>query len=265
MKATKIAGKGNDLVVELSGVNFTQVNTLRRLLLNEVPVMAIEDVEFKKHSSALYDEMIALRLGLLPLTTDLEGYTLPSECSCEGAGCAKCQITLTLAAKGPCVVTAKDLKSKDPKVKPVFPDTPIVKLREGQEVELVATAQLGLGKEHAKWSPCLAYYRQKPTLTIAKDADAKEVLKALKHSALDAVAEKNGKLVVDETKLALCESPDAYEDASPAFTVDFANDEFILVIESWGQLSPKALLDAATVRMQASLKEFDKLVKDVEA
>lgn len=265
MKATKIAGKGNDLVLELSGANFTQVNTLRRLMLNEVPVMAIEDVEYKKHSSALYDEMIALRLGLLPLTTDLEGYNLPWECSCEGAGCAKCQVTLTLNAKGPCVVTAKDLKSKDPKVKPVYPETPIVKLREGQEVELVATAQLGVGKEHAKWSPALVYYRQKPTLTIAKDADAKDVLKALKNSALDAVSEKNGKLVVDELKLALTENPDAYEDASPAFKVTFADDEFVLVIESWGQLSPKAILDAATGRMQAYLKELDKLVKDVEA
>ena len=101
MKAVKIAGKGNDLVLELSGANFTQVNTLRRLMLNEVPTMAIEDVEYKKHSSALYDEMIALRLGLVPLTTDLEGYNLPWECSWEGAGCAKCRASYGGAAAGP--------------------------------------------------------------------------------------------------------------------------------------------------------------------
>ena len=40
------------------------VNTLRRLIMEEVPTLAIEDVELRDHSSALYDEMVAHRLGL---------------------------------------------------------------------------------------------------------------------------------------------------------------------------------------------------------
>jgi len=131
MKAAKIGGKGNELVLELSDITFAQANTLRRLLMNEVPVMAIENVEIKKNSGVLYDEMLALRLGLVPLHTDLESYELPDECSCKGAGCAKCQVQLTLSVKGPCVVYAKDLKPKDPKIKPVNPETPLVKLLEG--------------------------------------------------------------------------------------------------------------------------------------
>ncbi len=261
MKASKIAGKGNDLVLLLEGITFSQANTLRRLMMNEVPVMAIEDVEFKKNNGILYDEMLALRLGLIPLTTDLDSYTLPAECTCKGAGCAKCQVQLTLVAKGPCVVYAKDFKSKDPKVKPVHPDMPITKLLEGQEIELVATAQLGLGKEHAKWSPGLVYYRQKPTLTFTKQIDAEAVGEALKETALDAVTEKGGKLVVDEKKLLLAPSADAYTDVSKDIAVAYSDDEFVFVVESWGQLAPSDIIDAGLSRMQVYLKELEKLAK----
>jgi DNA-directed RNA polymerase subunit D len=263
MKATKIAGKGNELVLELSDITFGQANTLRRLMMNEVPVMAIEDVEFKKNSSILYDEMLALRLGLVPLHTDIESYNLPAECTCKGAGCAKCQVQLTLVAKGPAVVYAKELKSKDPKIKPVYPETPLMKLLEGQEIELVATAQLGLGKEHAKWSPALVYYRQRPSITVSKEADAKAVGELLKGSGLDALNEKGGKIVVDEKKLLLADAPDAYEDLGKGVKVEYADDAFIFIIESWGQLSPSEIIEAGLDRMQKYLKEFDQLVNEI--
>ena len=263
MKVTKIAGKGNELILECDDITFSQANTLRRLMMNEVPVMAIDDIEFKKNSGVLYDEMLGLRIGLLPLHTDLESYNLPSECTCKGAGCAKCQVQLTLNVKGPAVVYAKDLKSKDPKIKPVYPETPLVKLLEGQELELVATAQLGLGKEHAKWSPGLIYYRQKPSLTINKEADAKAIAEALKNSALDAVTEKGGKLNIDEKKLLLLDAPDVYEDISKELKVTYSENEFIFIIESWGQLSPSEIIEASIGRMQKNCKEFDQLVNEM--
>src|SRR3990167_5012975 len=105
------------------------VNTLRRLMIDEVPAMAIEDVEFTKNNSILYDEMIAHRLGLVPLKTDLKSYNLPSKCKCEGKGCNRCQLKLILrATKGSGTVYASELKSKDPAIKPAYPDMPIVKL-----------------------------------------------------------------------------------------------------------------------------------------
>ena len=263
MKITKIVGKGNELALELSDITFAQANTLRRLFMNEVPVMAIEAIEFKKTSGILYDEMLGLRLGLLPLHTDLESYNLPAECTCKGAGCAKCQVQLTLNVKGPAVVYAKDFKSKDPKIKPVYPETPLVKLLEGQELELVATAQLGLGKEHAKWSPGLIYYRQTPTLTIGKEVDAKAVGEILKNSSLDALSEKGGKLSVDEKRLLLSDAPDAYEDLAKGITVTYAENEFVFIIESWGQLSPSEIIEAGLERMQKYCKEFDQLINEM--
>ncbi len=129
-------------------------NTLRRIIVDEVPTMAVEEVEFRKNNSISYDEMIAHRIGLIPLTTDLKSYNLPEKCKCDGEGCARCQLKLTLkATKGSGVVYASELKSKDPKVKPVYPKMPIVKLLKGQSLELEATAVLGKGKDHAKWQP----------------------------------------------------------------------------------------------------------------
>ena len=104
------------------------INALRRNIMEEVPTMSIEEVTFNKNQSALYDEIISNRLGLIPLTTDLKGYNFTEDCKCKGKGCARCELKLVLEAKGPCTVYAENLKSKDPKVKPVYPDMPITKL-----------------------------------------------------------------------------------------------------------------------------------------
>ena len=133
-------------------------NMLRREIMENVPTMAIENIEFRENGSALYDEIIAHRLGLLPLSTDLKSYVLPSKCKCQGEGCARCQLKMTLTSKGPCTSYASEIKSKDPNVKPVYPKTPIVKLLKGQELELEATAVLGQGKDHSKFVPGIAFY-----------------------------------------------------------------------------------------------------------
>ena len=65
----------------LKDTNVFVANTLRRLIIEEVPTLAIEDVDFKENSSALYDEIVAHRLGLIPIKTDLKSYNLPEECT----------------------------------------------------------------------------------------------------------------------------------------------------------------------------------------
>lgn len=145
----------------IDGINPAYANSIRRYMNSEVPVMAIEDVEFRKNDSILYDELIAHRLGLLPLKTDLKSYVLPKECKCKGVGCNKCTLKMTLKTKAPGTVYASQIKSKDPAVVPVYPKTPIVKLLENQELEIEATAMLGQGKMHAKWSPGLIFYKYK--------------------------------------------------------------------------------------------------------
>ena len=73
----------------LRGVDAAFANSIRRTIMEDVPTIAIEDVEFRKNSSVLYDEMAAHRMGLIPLTTDLQSYNLPANCKCEKAGLRK--------------------------------------------------------------------------------------------------------------------------------------------------------------------------------
>jgi len=138
----------------LRGVSPAFANALRRSIISEVPVMAIDDVMIVENTSVMYDEILAHRLGLIPLRTDLEGYALPEACDCKSdLGCSKCRASLTLeveARDAPLTVYSGDLKSES-EVVPVSDKMPILKLGPYQKVKLEAYAKLGRGREHAKW------------------------------------------------------------------------------------------------------------------
>jgi DNA-directed RNA polymerase subunit D len=81
-------------------VDVPLMNALRRIALAEVPSMAIDEVVMIENSSILQDEVIAHRLGLTPLKTDIDSYNLPEDCSCKSEfGCSLCRVTLTLDAE----------------------------------------------------------------------------------------------------------------------------------------------------------------------
>jgi DNA-directed RNA polymerase subunit D len=149
-------------------------NALRRVMIGHIPVLAITEVDFYENSSAMFDELIAHRLSLIPLKFNPSELKLREECECEGKGCALCQVVFVLEKEGPCIVRAGDLKSTHEGVEPLYPEMPIVELLEGQKLKLEAIARLGFGKDHAKWQAAKAYYRFYPVLE-EKPEDAKKV------------------------------------------------------------------------------------------
>ena len=156
----KLVSKEHDTVrFVLSDVSHAFANALRRIILSEVPVMAIDDVMILENNSVMYDEILAHRLGLIPITTD-QTYNLPEECTCKSElGCEKCRasFSLEIEASDPVeVVYSSHLKPENPDVKPVSDKIPIVKLTRGQRLKLEAYARLGRGKLHAKWQPASA-------------------------------------------------------------------------------------------------------------
>ena len=170
VKVSVLKKDSNKVYFLMKGVSEIIANSLRRTIIEEVPTMAIEDVNFIKNGSALYDEIMALRLGLIPLKTDLKSYDLMSDCKCQGKGCSKCQLHFKLKTVGPKNVYAEDLVCNDPKVKPIYPKMLICKLLKGQKLDLEAVAVLGSGREHAKWVPGLVYYADKDEFKdIGKD------------------------------------------------------------------------------------------------
>lgn len=67
----------------LRNTDISIVNGLRRAILADTPTMAIDFVEIDENTSALHDEFIAHRLGLIPLVSDNvdESYKYSTACS----------------------------------------------------------------------------------------------------------------------------------------------------------------------------------------
>ncbi|XP_034681951.1 DNA-directed RNA polymerases II, IV and V subunit 3-like [Vitis riparia] len=174
---------------ELRETDASMANALRRVMIAEVPTVAIDLVEIEVNSSVLNDEFIAHRLGLIPLTSERAmSMRFSRDCdACDGDGqCEFCSVEFHLRAK--CMtdetldVTSKDLISSDHTVVPVdFSDSSgydsadkkgiiIVKLRRGQELRLRAIARKGIGKDHAKWSPAATVtFMYEPEIHINED------------------------------------------------------------------------------------------------
>jgi DNA-directed RNA polymerase subunit D len=148
-------------------------NALRRIMSSDVPKMAIDNVEFHlgpimdekgtafESVSPMFDEIVAHRLSMIPVPTDLETFNFRSKCACNGEGCPSCTIMYSLNKKGPCTVYSGDLEPiGDAKFRIKDDLIPIVKLADDQALLIYATAELGTGKQHAKWQAAIgAGYR----------------------------------------------------------------------------------------------------------
>ncbi|WP_457613752.1 DNA-directed RNA polymerase subunit D [Methanocaldococcus sp.] len=139
-KKTRI---GEEFIFSLKApISFS--NAIRRIMISEVPTFAIEDVYIYENSSSMDDEILAHRLGLIPI---------------KGKPLLDTEIiTFTLEKEGPCTVYSSDLKSENGEV--AFKNIPIVKLGKGQKIKIECEAVPGIGKVHAKWQPCNAVYKQ---------------------------------------------------------------------------------------------------------
>ena len=130
--------------VRLKGVPLQYANALRRICLNGVPIFAIDTVDVIENSSAMMDESIAHRLGMIPLKTELSRFNEPD---------SRVLLVLDSGNKETSeTVTTADLLSQDEVVKPTSNKISIAYLAPGQKIKVEAYARLGRGTEHAKWN-----------------------------------------------------------------------------------------------------------------
>jgi DNA-directed RNA polymerase subunit D len=135
-------------------------NGIRRAMVADVPTLSIDTVRFVENSSVMFDEMIALRLGLVPLTTPLDDYEVGEKA------------TLAMDVQGPATAYSGDLESSDNLVQPADEHIPIIELKEGQRLEFEADAVLDTGKDHAKHQGGVAAgYRHLQRVEVVADAD----------------------------------------------------------------------------------------------
>lgn len=237
----------------VKGTSAAFVNALRRAIIEEVPTMAIEDVEFRKNNSILYDEMIAHRLGLIPLKTDLKGYRMLKPGDEPGKAN---QVSFTLKTTKQGNVVSGDMESSDKSVTPVHGDMLITKLLKGQSLEFEATAVLGKGREHSKWCPAHVYYYNEPKITVTSDP---KLLEEMRAHYPPQIFDKSGK--IDKALISTPQLIDACEGVSKLVEIERKEDCFVFVVESWGQLTPKQILTEAAEQLEAQFDDVLGLLK----
>ncbi|EOA16690.1 hypothetical protein CARUB_v10004883mg [Capsella rubella] len=206
-----------DMVFDMIGIPAGIANAFRRILLAELPSMAIEKVFVVNNTSIVQDEVLAHRLGLVPiaadprlfeylsendqpnemntivfklhvkcpkgdsrrkvLTSELKWLPNGSELLKESAGGSTKQKTYTSFSR------SQDSfpEFADNPITPSFQDILLAKLGPGQEIELEAHAVKGIGKTHAKWSPvATAWYRMLPEVILLKEFKGKHAEELVK-------------------------------------------------------------------------------------
>jgi DNA-directed RNA polymerase subunit D len=252
----KIISKSDEKLSFTIDVSESLANAIRRSA-SEIPILAIDEVEIFKNDSALFDEILAHRLGLVPIVTGKE-FTERDKCSCKGKGCNKCSADLKIQTKGPLTVYSGELKGR---VKPVYDNIPIVSLEQNQEVELVATVKLGKGVEHSKYSPGLVYYRNLAKIEVDKNCDGCD--KCIEACPQKILYKQGSKIAVkDINKCDLCEVcvEECKKCGKNAIKIEKAS-ELTFFIESWGQINAKDIFLDAIDTLNENLKVLSKALK----
>ncbi len=173
MKINVLEDNGNFIKVVIEDTTPHFVNAIRRTLLADVPKLAIDNVIIYDNTSALFDEIIAHRLSLIPLPTDLDVLVPKEKCSCKGKGCPSCTVHYTLSKEGECTVYSGDLKAEEASWAIKDENIPIAQLLKDQRLILEVEAELGSGKKHAKWQAiCGGGYTYYPIIEITEQCNA---------------------------------------------------------------------------------------------
>ena len=255
--------KGNKAEVQLEDTDVYFVNSLRRVMLAELPKLAIDDVIIYDNTSPLFDEIIAHRLSLIPIPTDLGLLTYRGQCKCEGKGCPTCTVRYTLSKEGAGVVYSGDLQPEHPDFAIKETRIPIVELSKDQRVILEVEAVLGRGRDHAKWQPVIApRYTMEPVLVVDKKRldEAKAFLQELPAGLVEL---KGSTLELkDRSRLPELEQ---YLDREKEGSISVRRDptKITFAFETDGSLSPKDALKESVAILMRKYEEFAVLLKEL--
>ncbi|KAI5321339.1 PREDICTED: DNA-directed RNA [Prunus dulcis] len=207
----------DEMEFDMIGIDPALANAFRRILISEVPTMAIEKVLIANNTSVIQDEVLAHRLGLIPIKADprLFEYAENNTASekntivfklhvrCERSGqrlSVKSKELIWLPNGSEFPLESQDSKtgsSSKPKtytsftcsqeslpefssnpIAPALGDILIARLGPGQEIELEAHAVKGIGKTHSKWSPVTpVWYKMLPEIVLLEDIEDQQAEK----------------------------------------------------------------------------------------
>jgi DNA-directed RNA polymerase subunit D len=259
MKINVLRKKGDTIVFVLDGATPAFANALRRIMISEIPTLAVEWIDFHDNSSILFDEIIAHRMGMIPLKFDPARFNMPDECKCGGKGCPLCQVVFAVEKTGPAMVHSGDMKSSDRQVKATSPRFPIVELLKGQNLRLDAISRMGTGKNHARWQAANASYQYFPEIDASNCKNAKKVIS---ECPTDALKLKYNKVdFSDPARCNLCKK--CMEVCDGDLVIRGNPNKFIFRVETVSGLEPAHIVESAAEILQKKSEEFKKHVNKI--
>lgn len=240
----KIVEKKKNSITFLSEIEESLANALRRSV-NQIPVLAIDEVEIVRNDSPLYDETIAHRIGLIPVKTrkTISEKNLPR---------------FKLNVKGEGIVYSKDLMGD---AELPYETIPITVLKKEQEIELSATTNLGKGEEHAKFSPGIIFYRQALEITVDKNMynEIKKIFPDVE------VRERKGEIVLtDNRREEIADACEGICKSKNEKTVIIPTGELIITAESFGQMPVAEMIIKSIDTLKKELTEVSKTINSKE-
>lgn len=254
---------------DMVGIDPPLANALRRILIAEVPTVAISRVTMFQNTGVIHDENLAHRLGLVPIQFEpdnLDWKSPESEFNESNSLRFSLHVICTADRRS---VWSRDLvwkpfsedqrkKFEDCPPRPVADDILIAQLRRGQEIECECLCEKGIGKEHAKWSPvCTAYYRLKPEISLTKPivGEDAEKLKATCPMGVFDIEDVPGKgkqaVVADMRKCTTCrECIESFEGEEKGLVLAKAKSHYLFSIESTGSIPAPELFKKAVVKLK---------------
>ena len=215
-------------------------NSIRRYL-NQIPILAVDEVEIYKNDSPLYDETIAHRIGLIPLKMDK-------------AVSEKTEMEMKLEVKGEGIVYSGDLKGA---LGVIYDKIPLTSLGEEGELQIVAYAKTGKGSDHAKFSPGLMFYRH--VVDLKTDSDMYEKFKErlpnneIKKEGKTIIIRDNQKKEVSDLCEEICREEGKKLEIIP-------QNELIITIESFGQIEVSEIFKRAIAALEKDLESVSKKI-----
>ncbi|KAG5870985.1 hypothetical protein JTB14_013456 [Gonioctena quinquepunctata] len=288
-----IRNENYEMEFDMIGIHPFLANTFRRLMLSDVPSMAIEKVHIHNNTSIIQDEVLAHRLGLIPLKADPRLFEYPQEGSATTENDSlefelKIKCTYNKEANKKDSSRAEDMyknnnvyskhikwtpignqkeRLKESDVGPIDPDILIAKMRPGHELDLKLVAVKSYGTDHAKFSPvATVFFRLLPDIKIVKEVEgeaAYRLQKCFSPGVISVRQESNGKkvAVVNDARYdTSSRNVFRYEDLKDAVVMSKIQDHFIFTIESVGALQPDVIFkEAVAVLRNKCISLLDEL------
>jgi DNA-directed RNA polymerase subunit D len=262
MTLTIMEQSDNYIRFKVTDISPAEANALRRTIISDIPKLAIDKVTFHHgqirdeegneydSSLPLFDEVVAQRLSMIPIKSDLK-MNFRDNCTCGGKGCSLCTATFSINKLGPATLYSGDLISVGGTVsKPTDPEIPILKLGPKQAILVSAEAVLGTAASHAKWQVAtgVSYKYSRKFIVQKKSSIDYEKIKQQCPSSL--VSESNTTITFTDDVPCHALTP-LFENKECKIEED--SSSYIFQFETDGSLSALDVLDYALKRLPQRL------------